>query len=678
VDARNGVKISRIDGLMALLKDPNNKEFKDQVYYQVAQLQVADKDIEGAIKNYKLSIRYSVKNQNQKGLSYLRLAEIDFKNKADYLNAKKYYDSTLTTLSVNYPGYKSIQKLSENLNLLADRLQIISREDTLQALAKMDEKTRDALIDKMVNDRILQQQAIANAAANNAGSYDPGPQSGQTGGNSSFYFYNSTAVSQGFSDFKRKWGNRKLEDNWRRSDRSASDITNNTANSIQASDPDAPIGQARTGKTANTAANYRQELMKGLPLTPALVSQSNQRIYNAYVDIGNFYRDILGDKKEAVAIYELILRRFPNDPNKPAIYYNLYRLYSDLDPAKSDLYKNRLLKDYPETPFAKIISDPDFAKKLDDKDAAFNEVYNKVFDLYANKKYKDVIAAVPALLKQYPDNKFAAQLFYLQTIAEGHAEGVGPFRDSLQQILKKFPNDRLIAPLINQHLAYISANQPELLTRKVVLADDDPHEVPFTLTPALQEETEYRRPVKPGDFVQTPAVKLPDSKQPTTATPTVQTPNITAASQPAVKHADSVKTTATVPPATIQADNKPSIFSMRDSTNYYFVVNVNSSTTNLSSSRFGIGQFNRANYQGNGIRHQLLAIGPDNQLIFVGRFLTLNGVKKYANAIIPLMPDIMKVPKDKYTFFIITKENLDKLADKNTLDSYLDYYQKNY
>ncbi len=167
-DTQNGVKINRIDRLLSLLKNPNNKEFKDQIYYQAAQIYFADKNIDEAIKYCKLSIRASLKNQNQKGLSYLRLAEIYFKNKADYLASKKYYDSTLTTLPTNYPGYQAIQKKGNNLQLLADRLQIITREDTLQALARMDEKTRSELIDKMVSDRILQQQAIANAAAANA------------------------------------------------------------------------------------------------------------------------------------------------------------------------------------------------------------------------------------------------------------------------------------------------------------------------------------------------------------------------------------------------------------------------------------------------------------------------------------------------------------------------------
>ena len=146
-----------------------------------------------------------------------------------------------------------------------------------------------------------------------------------------------------------------------------------------------------------------------------------------------------------------------------------------------------------------------------------------------------------------------------------------------------------------------------------------------------------------------------------------------------------VKSPVTTPsannPATTEAVKpkpKPSIFSMSDSTNYYFVVNVGTATTNLASSRFGIGQFNRANFQEGAIVHQLKDVGDDNQLIYVGRFYSLDAVKAYARAIIPLMPDIMKVAKDKYSFFIITKQNLDKLNNKILLDSYIEYYQSNY
>ncbi len=658
--SRNGVKETRIQDLLSLLKNPNNKEFKDQIYYQVAQLYFLNKDIDNAIKYYKLSVHYSIKNQNQKGLSYLRLAQINFKQKADYISAKKYYDSTLTSLPTNYPGYQEIQKIGNNLQLLADRMQIITREDTLQALARMDEKTRLKIIDKMVSDRILQQQAAINSSIANSNSSDVGPGAGGTTIGNSFYFYNTNAVGQGYGDFKKRWGNRKLEDNWRRSDRSGSDITNSNSTNIQGGDPDAPVtATSGSGKNSSTAANYRQELITGLPLTPQLLAQSNIKIYNAYIDVANFYRDVLNDKGEAIAEYELLLHRFPNDPNLASIYYNLYRLYSDIDPAKSNQYKNKLLKDYPETPFAKVITDPDYLKKLDDRDLEFTQAYNRIFDLYSAKKYSDVITSVPQVLKQHPGNKFTAQLLYLKTLSEGHNERLIPFRDSLQQIAMRFPTDRLITPLINQHLAYISTNNAELMNRDTVLTNRDPHEIPFTLDPALKEQTNLRRAVK-YDFNQPKPQAVAQVTKMAVAPPQVT-----------VQH-DSVKQTVKA------VDFVHSIFSMRDTTHYYFVINVSTGTTNLSSSRFGIGQFDRVNYAGKAIRHELKRLGPDDQLIYVGRFFNLADAKTYAKNIIPLLPDIMKVPTDKYSFFIITKENLDKLADKKTLDSYVDYYQTNY
>ncbi len=667
-DTKNGVKTDRVTQLLALLKDPNDKEFKDQIYYQVAQIYLADKKIDDAIKYYKLSLRSSVKNQSQKGLAYLRLAEIYFSNKADYLTSKKYYDSTVTTLPPNFPGYQAIQKKGSNLQLLADRLQTVAMEDTLQALAKMDDKKRALVIDKMVSDKIIEQQAIATANAGSAGNAFTANNANITGINNknsaggTFYFDNAAAVGQGYSDFKRTWGNRKLEDNWRRANRPSGDVTSNTSNPIQGTDPDGPVNRGPANKTAVTATTYRKQLIEGLPLTPTLLAQSNQRVYNAYVDIANFYRDVLDDKPDAIATFETILRRFPDDPNKPAIYYSLYRLYADEDIAKSDLYKNKLLKEFPETPFAKVISDPDYSKKLDDANAEFTAAYNVVFGLYEHKEYKEVLTCVPELMKLYPDNKLSAQLYYLQTIAQGHLEKVGTFRDSLQQVLKKYPNDRLIAPLANQHLAYINTNLAELQKRDTVLAGANPNEVPFAMAPELQEKAAFRHLIRPGMIVQQQA-QSPVKQQANAIVQRIgQTVNNAQPKQGAVNNGGTAS----------------SLFSMRDSTNYYFVINVATATTNLASSRFGIGQFNRANYAGKGIKHDLAFVNPDNQLIFVGRFYSLEDAKAYARQIIPLMPDIMKVPKDKYSFFIITQENLNKLADKKTLDSYVDYYQQNY
>ncbi|EEF25059.1 conserved hypothetical protein [Ricinus communis] len=308
-------------------------------------------------------------------------------------------------------------------------------------LAALDEKTRDAKIDEMVARKTRQQQQAALEATSAAANVNNGTMSNTFDSNSNssssnknsgstFYFYNNSAISQGYNDFKRLWGNRKLEDNWRRSRRSNTGIpTANTGiGSSQVNDPDAPVGSVAYNSTNVSAGTFRQDLVKNLPLTLALLQQSNLKIYNAYFEMANFYRDVLEDKKEAIATYETLLARFPQSSDKPSIYYNLYRLYADIDATKSNDYKNRLLKEYPESVFAKVILDPDYARKLADVDAVFNGFYNEVYDQYAQKQYAKVIEKANDLLNKYPDNRYAAQLYYLKAIAAGHMEKLPPFQ----------------------------------------------------------------------------------------------------------------------------------------------------------------------------------------------------------------------------------------------------------
>ncbi|WDF56240.1 type IX secretion system periplasmic lipoprotein PorW/SprE [Mucilaginibacter sp. KACC 22063] len=657
-DTQNNRRLSHLDRLRNLLRNENNKDFIDQIYFQIGEQDMAEGKTEEAIKNYRMAINHSTKNQNQKGLAYLRLADINFKIKTDYVTAKRYYDSTLLNLLPTYPGYHAIQLKANNLQILAEQLRIIAHEDTLQQLAKLDENARNARIDELTKQHVTQLQIASAAAApplpnNYSGQTVVTPPATTSTDASTFYFYNTNALSQGFTDFKRRWGNRKLEDNWRRSTRSNSDITINTQNPTQNIDNSVLTAQQQKSKEEIAADNFKQQLVQNLPLTAQAMANSNNRVYAAYFNIGNFYRDILEDPKEAIGAYETLLTRFPNNDDKAAIYYNLYRLYSNINIEKSDYYKNLLLKDYPATAFAKIILDPSYAQKLNDQDAEFNASYNDLYNLYAHKQYTDVINQADQVLTRYPSNKFAAQIAYLKAVAQGHQEKLAPFQAELIRIAAQYPEDRLITPLINQHLAYIQANQAELAARPVVLVDNDFTINEFIPAPVVQQQV-AQQPAPNKQPVATPATKQPEQQQPAPANRAQK-------------------------PTAAPVKQAPQLFSLRDSSRYYFVINVSTGTTNLSSSRFGIGQFNRANYDPSaGVTHQLTTAGPDNQLIYVGVFPSLAAVKNYARAIIPLLPDIMKVPKDKYSFFIITRENLDKLADKKMLDNYIDFYQKNY
>ncbi|RYE18836.1 MAG: gliding motility protein, partial [Sphingobacteriaceae bacterium] len=321
---------------------------------------LASQKIDPAIANYKLSVKNSTRNQKQKGLSYLRLADINFKYKTDYIQAKKYYDSTLLNLSPVYPGYQQILKKANNLQLLASRFQIIAQQDTLQALAKLPEAERTARINLLVDQQVIRQENApveVNPTINNGNVINSASRT-----SSSFYFYNPEAVNQGLVSFLSVWGKRRLEDNWRISSRTIATVNNNP-NSV--SDPDVVQNVQAPLLSAPGAATFKQQLVNSIPVTPALLQQSNQIILNAYADIAGFYRDILGDNPESINTYEYLLKRFPENNNLPVIYYSLYRLYTDEhNQPQAEKYRDLLLKNYPQTQYAKAILDPEYGKKM--------------------------------------------------------------------------------------------------------------------------------------------------------------------------------------------------------------------------------------------------------------------------------------------------------------------------
>ncbi len=636
-DEQSGNKVSRSQQLRTLLKDDKNKDFIDQIYFQIANSYADEKNLDKAIENYNLSIKSSTKNLTQKGLSYQKLAEIYF-DKSNFARSKAYYDSTLAALPKTYPDYELINKKTANLELIADRLNTISTEDTLQMLASLPEPDRDLRIGVLVREQALK---ALNSASTSAGSSLPGPT--QALANSvkegKFYFNNSIALRQGLIDFKKRWGNRKLEDNWRRSQKSASDIT--TALSPDQTIANNPFQQPASDQTAANIETIRRTFIEGMPLTAEQKLISDQKIAAAYYDIGNYYRDVSLDSAEALNTYEKLLKRFPENPNKLAIYYNLYRLNIHANPVRSEEFKNILLKDFPGSPFARIILDPQYNQRSDEQEIAFNRFYNDAYDLYSGKRYKEVLSHIDTYGQSFTGRPLPAQLDYLRALAVGRTQKLPQLETAFNELVKAYPDDKLIVPLVKEHLAYIDSNRILLGERVVALVDNDPNRDRF-----VQE------PVNDPLPVVTATNKIPDTR------------------------------TNPIPVATDPLGNttivETSFYVKEEAALFYFVVNISDPSVNLSSSRFGIGQFNRINLPGAGIKHQLKTVNRQNQIIFVGPFEGRAAAQNYFDRINPMMKEIMKIPAAQYNTFFINQQNLDKITDRATIGQYVEFYKSTY
>lgn len=651
-DLLNDQTSNRKQQLLKLLKDDKNFDYTDQIYYEVAEDYFADKDYKKAEEYYKLSAQKSITNQYQKGLSYLKLADLNFKNLGDYVNAKLYYDSAVTTLPKNYPGYDGILKKAENLEYLTQRYRLIANEDTLQLIARLPEQARE----KKLSELFEPKKEVTTTKTIDNGKVVKFDDPTKTQNNDKFYFSNNNAISKGFTDFKKRWGNRVLEDNWRQSVKSSAQINQQNQSAVIDNTSSANIQTSKADKETRI-----KEYTALLPLTADQMVKSDQKIIDAYFEIAVFYQQVLEDQEEAVKVYEELLARYPQNNHLEAVYYSLYLGYSKTDPVKSEMYKNMVLAKYPSSVYAKTILDPNFSAKQNALDLEINKIYNTVFGSYEKKDFPAIIASVNETNQRFPGNALQAQYDYLKAIAIGRTQNVDSLLLAFNTIISKYPNDKLINPLVLDHIAYINTNLSSFKARKIALIDFDPTEPRFI----SQRENTVVTVNKTEPVIPKSEPKAVKPIIPTATSAVTPTPNA-----PVIAKSQEVKNEPIVKPV----DN---FFSKAESDIYYYVISVNDMSLSVSSSRFGVGQFNRGNYAGSGLKHQLLELDED-QLIFVGNFTFLSEVKTYAENITSQLTKIMKVPAPTYKGFYISRENFEKIKNREILNRYIEFFKNNY
>jgi len=210
--------------LLKMTKEFKNSDYYDVIFYTLGEIEERERNLQQAQFYYKRSVQTSVANPKQKALSFLKLGELNF-DLTNYQAAEAYYDSTISTLPKDHPDYNSILARKKTLETLVGYIKTISKEDSLQKIAKMTEGERNRYLDRMIENlkrdeerKFKEEEARKNELANSANplatTIDP-----MNNGPVSFPFYNPTTVSFGVADFIKKWGNRKLEDNWRRANK---------------------------------------------------------------------------------------------------------------------------------------------------------------------------------------------------------------------------------------------------------------------------------------------------------------------------------------------------------------------------------------------------------------------------------------------------------------------------
>ncbi len=254
-------------------------------------------------------------NQNQRGRSFLALANYYF-DKPDFIRSGMYFDSTVYFLDPSFPEYKEIKLKSQNLNALVSQLNIIQREDSLQKVARMPEPQRNGLISTLIAQATkaeTEKKSTDYADRYNLGQFYENERrfQGNIEQEGKWYFYNQSALAFGRTEFRRRWGDRKLEDNWRRSDRTKV-ATAQLGGGADESD------QERKDTSAAVRDYKKPEFyLKNLPLTDSLMSISDEKIAIALMNAGKAYSERLDDQKRADETYLELIKRYPEKRTGP-------------------------------------------------------------------------------------------------------------------------------------------------------------------------------------------------------------------------------------------------------------------------------------------------------------------------------------------------------------------------
>ncbi len=420
--------------LKKMLRDQKNVEYYDQIYYALADIEIREGDEPLGIDLLVKSTEVSVSNNRQKGLSFLRLGDIYF-GKKNYILAQQYYDSTASFLPQEYEGYEAAYNKSITLNDLVKNLTTIAFEDSVQKLAAMDSVELDLMIENIIQkEREEEEQRKLDEELNrlNGATANNGRNNNNNNSGGGWYFYNQQTRSFGYNEFRKVWGsNRKLADNWRRSDKS------------QLVDFNEPGEDSLDVEGAAAIADKfnKEEYYKNIPLTDEKMRLSHKRVMDAIYDNGLIYKEKLMDNKEAIGSFSGVLTRYEFCEYTLASYYQLYRLYlAEGNTPKSDHYKNLILNDYPNSEYAQVIRNPDYKKENEQKKLDDEKDYANIYKAYHHGHYVAVLSKSNEVINSDQNNHYLPQYYFLKALAIGEQNQLESFEAALDAVVTKFPD----------------------------------------------------------------------------------------------------------------------------------------------------------------------------------------------------------------------------------------------
>jgi tetratricopeptide (TPR) repeat protein len=423
--------------LRDMLRDEKNVDYFDQIYFEIGNLELADKNETDAIQAYEKSLRSKESVLSIKSRVYLTLADLYFKRQ-DYVNAQVYYDSAARTVSPDFPNYKFIQDKNLVLNELIKHLVNIKEKDSLLKLSD-NEKLREKTIDKLIKQEKDREEEAKRVEEVQKTQQNIQIQNNNVVTTTNFPFYNQAAKTKGLQDFQRIWGNRKLMDFWGIS-------SNKTAiwkevNEAQANND---YGGDEKNELIKGASDERKKYYEAIPFTKAEKEKMKQEIAESYFLGANVYYQNLKEFDKAKKMLEDLNRLYPKSSYEINSWYLLAKINKEQgDMSKYDYYVELIKNADSNSNFLNVLMRSDKKdsisesgiKPSDEVDNQFKEVYS----LYKDKKFPEAIKLKQETDMKFPGNPLQENFDYLEALCVGELGDLKEFQNKLSAIVSNYP-----------------------------------------------------------------------------------------------------------------------------------------------------------------------------------------------------------------------------------------------
>ncbi len=450
---------SEVKALKRMTRYDRNKEYLDQIYYAIGNLYLSHGDTLSAIENYRLAAKKSTRNGIDKAISQLTLGGIYFARR-QYDEAQVCYAEAIPLINEDYPNYKMLKKRSDVLDELAVYSQNVTLQDSLLELAAMTPEEQKAVIANIIEELKKKEKEEAETAAREeylAQQSAKGSQIQDNGNNpntyvmntdNSWYFYNTATKNAGKTQFQKLWGSRKLEDNWRRRNKSTFSFGDEEADSALLALADSMIVD-ENGDTVQVDIealkraedpHFEEYYLKQIPKTEEEIQAAHEIIQEGLYNMGIILKDKMEDYDAAAYEFNVLMEDYPDNTYRLDVYYNMYMMYmrngqtSDAQP-----YRDSILVLFPESKYGMAMQDPNYLENLKNMNRDQESMYEAAYANYLSNNHSGVHEAYAEMMRKYPLSKIMPKFMFIDALSYLTEKNHEKFKETIKDMLQRYP-----------------------------------------------------------------------------------------------------------------------------------------------------------------------------------------------------------------------------------------------